>query len=304
MPSPKKPAGPVIVPPNAATWTLAELYTDEKGKSRRRACKTPPLEDGSVPESWAASEFSERNVLDTWGGGRYRVDFYDAKDEHCSGMGRVFEVAKPTGGQALKRKKRRTEDLDEDEDRPLGRVRPLAAGGGAAAPMSLMDYLTLQRQEQKEQREREERLAERARGEAREQRESDRQFFTTIVGLMKGGGGGDFNPDILRRELALEMREGISGIRRDLASDLGRRPDTDGDDDDDDKPPKDIGEAGNRIVLGMLGELEERAPELLNEAIPTIVGWMRSKGIMPSPKLQAEIEEHRAAQNGRGGSHA
>jgi hypothetical protein len=278
------------------------MYVDDQGKQKRKVMKTDPLADGTVPESWAASEFSESTVLESWGPGRYRVDFYDSAGDHITG-GRVFEVAKPKKGAALpKRGKRRVPTLagddDDGDDADGGRRRRAIR---ADAPLTMMDFLAMQQQASNEAREREDRIADRARQEARDQREADRQFMTTILTATRGGeGGGAVSSDLLRREISLEMREGMSRMRRDLATDLqGGRP---GDDDNDDPedPPKDINEAGNRIVMSILSELENKAPEMLNEAIPTIVGWMRARGMMPSPQLQAEIDAHRAAQNGHG----
>jgi hypothetical protein len=294
------------VPPNATTWSVVKLYKDDQNKQRRQPCKGSPLEDGRVPEQWAASEFSESGVLAMWGPGRYRVDFQDGKAQHVSG--RIFEVAKPSKGGKLRPKRGAAEEPDDDDDDGIRRglaPRGRAPAFGANGSISFVEYLAFMQQQQQEGREREERIAQRAREEAREARESDRAFMGTMVQIMsqRGGGGGDFNPDLLRRELALELREGMSGIRRALATDLGNRtPDDDDDDDnnDDGDPPKDLAEAANRIAMSALGELENKTPGMIAEALPAIINYMRSKGVIPSPKLQQQIEELNATRNGAG----
>ncbi len=303
----------MVVPATAATWSLVKLVRDAQNKSRREACQGEPLEDGRVPEQWAAADFSERNVVEWWGPGKYRVDFQDGKGEHVEGGGRIFTVAIPAKPGKLGRKPKRgapsASDDEPAEARGGGSAPSMARRGlpelGAGGTLTMMDFWAMQREEQRDAREREDRARERSREEAREARESDRQLMLGMMQMMAQGratAAPDFSPDLLRRELALEMREGIAGIRRDLATDLGSRPPPD--DDDPDDAPANLEDGASRIAMRMLGELEQRAPELLQEAIPTIVGWIRSKGVPLSPALQKSIEEHRAGQNGGRTPHA
>jgi hypothetical protein len=279
----------IVIPPDASHWCL-EKHTVEERASRgpddparivRRTQKmtSDPLPDGTVPNSWPAAEFSPSRVRDVWGAGKYRVRFYDTTGEPIAGTSRLFEVADPVApGPKLRPKKGQPVD-DVDEDEP-SRTRRRPSGGES---LTLAELLMMQREDRAAQDAREERLAERLRQEALIQQQRDREFMGMIVATMKSGAEpAAASSDLMRRELQLTINEGLAQIRREVRS---YEPE-DEPDDPDAEPPKDLDEAGTRIGMRLLQELEERAPNLVEEAIPRIAEFLKSKGFKPSAELE------------------
>jgi hypothetical protein len=280
----------IVVPPEAHHWAIDRLTTEEKnGKkfARRTGMTSDPLSDGTVPRSWPASEFSPARVLEHWGPGKYRVEFFDMKGEMLTGTARVFDVAtpKPAAGPALRKTKhaQAREPVFEDDDDPPARRR----GGGGGDSLSVSELIMLQREDRAAQEAREERLAERARQDAVAQQQRDREFMGMVMATMQQSRAPvEASSDLLRRELALEIKEGLSRIRRDLDD---REPDDP--DPEDETPPKDLDEAGTRIGMRLLSELEQRAPDLIEEAIPRIADYLKTKGFKPSAELEAAMAQ-------------
>lgn len=295
----KKPRGNTIqIPANATHWMLWRLALEKSPKGgqhgRRYKCTGEPGPDGAVPDSWPIAEFSTAKVLQIFGADKYRVDFYNLEGDRVGGQ--HFEVADPktsaAGPRLRKPRAADTETLDATAS-------PAAAAGTAA--MSAWDIMAMmdRRDQAVQQRERE--MSERA-------MQRDREFFAAmqaqtaqVLGqLMATSRASAPDGDLLRRELALSIREGLATIRRDVAEQLGTVAPEDEDEPED--PPKDLNEAGERIGIKLLEEIQHRAPNLLDEIIPAVGAWLQTKGFKPSAELQREIAERerlRAGANGR-----
>jgi hypothetical protein len=302
-----KKAGFPSPPPDTHHWMLWRFEMQKTGQLKRVKMTSPaPLPDGQVPDAYPTADFSAKYILDTWGDGKYYVCFW-REDGKRRGTG-TFELARPTAAPPAAGRLRRSrasmlptdpapaprgaEDLEE----PAGRGR---AGGEI---LSFTDYLMMQREDRAAQERREERQQERMRQEAVTAQERDRQFMgqmlATVAALSQQKPASTPDSDLLRREMALTIREGMSQIRREFAPLMPEE-----EEEADDAPPKDIGEAGERIGMRLLSEIEAKTPELLEEAIPRIVDWLSSKGFRPSPELAARLQEQAAAGaavNGRG----
>lgn len=270
-------------PPNAHHWMAWKAQeVINPGMDLRRVKKLkmngPPREDGSVPDSWPVSEFSPKALLDTWGDGKYVVEWYEETGKRIRST--VYEVAKPAPpGAKLRGRKplRSAEELEDDEPEtrsPLERMR----ASGADGTMSIFDYLMLQREDAKAAAEREERLATRHREEALAAQERDRQFMGAIIATLKQpAAGGAADADLLRREMQLQIREGLHTIRKDIGQQLEQLTPDDEDPDDDDTPPKDLDEAAERIGQQLLGKLENVAPEVVEKIVPRVQDWLQTK---------------------------
>jgi hypothetical protein len=155
---------------------------------------------------------------------------------------------------------------------------------------------------------REQRTAERMRQEndARAQRDRefmqrDREFMQSMLTLVTSArpaaaSVSSESPDLLRRELNLTLEKELFRIRKDLSAAVGQLA-AERDEPDLDDGPQDLSEAGDRIGLALLHELEERAPDLINEAIPQIVSWLQGKGFQPSEQLRARMKSPKGVAN-------
>jgi len=292
VPNPRRNLGPPSVPASAATFSLELCYeeiVDGRPKKRRKRMKGEPNTKGEVPVAWPAHEFSVENVLQAFGPGRYRVDFYDATGEHVPDSGRIFEAAVPARPDGPRFRKRRRELADDAADEAPARRRD------ANAPITAMDLILMQQQQAAEREQREERLAERHRSEMVAQSERDRQFMIQFAQMLNGrAAGAPPDADLLRRELSLEIREGMSRVRRELR-------DLEPDEPDPDPGPRDLDDAQDRIGRKILAELEERAPDIMHEAVPALVGYLRTKGVRFSPELETAIaqQQQQRATNGK-----
>jgi hypothetical protein len=274
-------------PPTAVTFALLRLEGfREKGK--RAKVVGPPLPDGSVPDRWNVSEFSPANILAAFGPDLYRVDWYDAAGKRISGHRfRVAEPAETSPAKIEKPRRGRTRSRDEDDDEPRERDR------GGSDSISFRELLAMQAEDRREADRREERADQRRREEAAAAQQRDREFMATMVGaLVQTRTQPAAEGDLLRRELQLEIRRGIQELREEI--DSGEDPDPD----DTRDPPADVEEGLARVGSAILGELEERAPHLVNELIPQVGEWLKSKGFAPSQELADQIARRTA--NGRG----
>jgi hypothetical protein len=98
--------------------------------------------------------------------------------------------------------------------------------------------------------------------------------------------------DLLRRELKLEIRQEMHALRSQLGELETEEPEG--------APPADLEEGVSRVGAALLGELEQRAPNLVNELIPAVADWLKQKGFTPGPEVQAQIAA--ATVRGRNGA--
>lgn len=256
-------------------WKFSEVTTPGMDLRRVKKLKMtmPPLEDGSIPDSWPISEFSTKRLLACWGDGKYQVEWYEESGKRIRMT--VYEVAepRPEAGPKLRARKPMPAIDDDDDAPPLERLR---RSGGQS--MSLMDYLMLQRQDQAAAQEREERLSQRHREEAAAAQQRDREFMGAIIATLKQPAQtGAPDADLLRREMALAIREGLHTIRKDVSEQLAQIPSGDDEEEEDDKPPKDLEEATERIGQQLLATIETRAPHLVEELVPRVTDWLKAR---------------------------
>lgn len=285
--------GPVRPPPTAVTFGLVRmLHKGDKGKPGKVI--GDPLPDGTVPDRWAVSEFSTQRVLEVFGPDHYRVDWYDSAGARIAG--KTFRVAHPAAkGAKIERasrgrpstSRRRDDDEDDPDDaEPRGRARN-------GESISLRELLTMQAEQRRDEERRQDRADERWRLQAEAAQQRDREFMAHILGaLVQTRTQPEASSDLLRRELSLEIRQGMQRMREELGNVEIEEP-------DDRDPPADVGEGMARVGSALLGELEERAPQLINELIPNVAEWLKQKGFTPSADIAAQMTG-RAAPNGRG----
>lgn len=304
--SPKM-GSPVAPAAGAHHWTIVRLTNrtvknPETGKQRQQSVaerlRGDPGEDGIVAEAWLVSEFKPAHILARWGEGRYRVDWYSTKNERVGSD--IFEVsaAKTKGRASGSRLAPVSEEAASEASPPA-----LDRGGMPTDPWSLMLYM----------QQREEASAERERIRGDQQRERDREFNAQmqaqnaanlqamLSATTRPAAVADASGELARREMAVTMQEMSLKLEKRLAA-LVDNLDLGGGDDDDKDLPGSLQEAGTRIGMKLLGELEEKAPELLEEAIPRVASWLKSKGFGASDELEDELAKLRKRRGGRGGT--
>jgi hypothetical protein len=283
-------------PPTAVTWGLVRIF--EKGERGKTKVQGEPLPDGTVPDRWAAAEFSASRVLELFGPHKYRVDWYDATGKRITGM--TFSVANPPatgarlqkgdrGRPARSRAPREDEDDYEDDDR---RRAPAASGEG----FSFREYLAMQAELRRDAEAREERNEQRRREEMALQQTRDREFMGMIIGTLQQTRAQPAEAsDLMRRELSLQIRQEMHELRTQLGE---LEPE-----EEPGEPPADLEEGVSRVGAALLGELEQRAPNLVNELIPAVGDWLKAKGYIPGPDVQAQLAATVArGRNGAGQS--
>jgi len=279
----------LTIPPEAhhfSVWRVrVERTRNVEGRMKSHhtydRCRGEPQPDGTVPEVWPIVEFSAPRVLDHWGPGRYRIDFFNAAGDQIK-PGVRLEVAEPVAkGPKLSRSKPRpgrAGDDQQDDDRH----------GARATPDSMSAWEVMAMLDQREQR-----ATERITAQFQAQGDRDRAFMSSMMQLATSGRGapGGESTDLLRRELGLTVEKELFRIRKDLAASIGQlAAEREEEEPDDDDGPKDLDEAGERIGLALLRELEQRAPELIEEAIPQLVRWLQGKGFQPSDRLRQRMQ--------------
>jgi hypothetical protein len=276
-----KKAGPPKPPPDAhhwMAWKFAEIpgVAVDQRRIKRTKMVSPPREDGTIPDSWPIAEFSPKALLEAWGDGKYQIEWYQEDGKRIGKT--TYDVAFPAPAGPRLRQRRTGPAVEPEaeisaEASPLERLR---TKGGAT--MSIMDYLILQREDAKAAADREERLAARHREEAAAAQQRDREFMGAIIATLKQPtSAGAPDADLLRREMALAIREGLHTIRKDVSEQLAQIPTEDPDDDEDGAPPKDLDEAAERIGQQLLGKLENVTPEVVEKLIPRVNEWLTRK---------------------------
>ena len=273
----------LVVPSGASHFTIHQLVK-EGDKDRRIKMKGPPEADGQVPDSWPVTQFSAQNVLQMWGDGKYRVEWYTAEGERIAQSGESFDVARPA--KRTKRTLSAAARLDEEEE-PAPALRHAAAPAPGAGGMGLMEMIA---------------LLDKTREQASER---DRAFFlqmqqsqaTLIAAMMGRAGGGDSaaSLEIVQQRLQLEMDRRLFDLRREMLENGQRSDDPDDTEPGDREPPQDIPEAVERIGISFLEQLEGAAPELVQKMVPRFLEMLKSQGLAPSPEMQQRIAQ---AQNG------
>ena len=188
MAAPHKPKRTNVAPPSgAATFALFSVTTtrtesaEGKRYSRSKSKKLhgPAAEDGTLPDMWPIEEFSTRFVVDGWGAGSYRVDWYGVDGQRLSSDS--FKLDTPP---SVARKRAAQAHAVEGED-----AAPMAAGA-FRIPTTPIEMLMWQRQEEREAAaiRREEARDEDRRREAQYERqaERDRNWQTQLLQIVAG----------------------------------------------------------------------------------------------------------------------
>lgn len=298
---------PAVAPENAATFMLAKHWKDENGRERRQKVKGDPLEDGTVPDQWPAQDFSLPLVLEVFGPGKFRVDFYDANGVHIEGCGTVFEVAAPkTKAPRPKKGSKRAaddelEDELEDEPRRGPRLSALeriarATAGGAGGSLSFADMLAIQAESRRESEERAERAIARERQDATERADRDRAFMGMMMQLANGrASAAPLDMDILRREWALQQREATHAMRTEIRRTFDALPPgEEPEDPDDGDGPESVEDAIQEAGAVILGDLTKKVPGIVNE----LFEYARRRGWQPSPEAAQALGQAQAVFGG------
>ncbi len=296
-----------IRPPSEATHWILFRTRNEKGKSghhgrQERLTGPTPDSDGKVADMWPVSEFSTMQVLNIWGPGRYRAEWYTGAGEHMRGLGSSFMVANPPDANeprlAHVRRRRRTESAIEAGEFEGVPVR-------SEGSMGMLDVMTLRRAEREAAERRAELAAERARQESLDQRQRDREFMQqmmALVGQQQRTPGPAADVNAIARELNLSMREQMFALRQELGLQQLESA----------RQEAEAGAAGGGSIedavegIGhaLLDELEEQVPQVVREGLPDILNFFRSKGYQPSAEMEARLSALRTLANGAGGGHA
>jgi hypothetical protein len=288
-PQPKKRIGAPTPPPQATHWMISSIQTSG-GRTRTKVLTGPPQSDGSVPDVWGVAEFSPSGVLNLWGEGKYRVEWYGSDQERLGGE--LFEVAKPkkAGSPKLAAAKRRRAAVDDDDEDP--EVADPGGGGG----MGFMQIMALLDRNTERAERREEAKSERDRAFFMQMQQTQTALLTAIMGRPASPLGAE-SLQVLEQRLGLQIDQAMFRLEKKLATQPADEPDDDGDDGD--EPPADIAEAAERMVMSWLGKVEAN-PELMGEFLPKILSFLKGQGVQPSDELQARIDAARAAaSNGR-----
>lgn len=272
MPANRTKVGPVQAPSEATHWALYQAFADSKRNrgTRYARCKWPePQNDGTVLELFPVQEYSPPLILQTWGPGKYRIDWFDASGTLLKGQSRTFTVANPRENEKLKRTHRRRTSEPQDDDAGDDAA-PTIAGMrvGSDGRVGLIEVFAMITEARQEAAERADRAAALAREESQRAAERDRQFFAQIMGMQRGGGAADVSTIV--REMNLQIREQMLGIREELG--LQRR-----EEDEEPDPPANLDDALEQIGLGALSEIEQRAPGFIKENAPKFLEWVKDQ---------------------------
>lgn len=264
-----------------------EGINQKTGKEWKNWCATkllaPPDAEGRAVDAFPISVFDLAQIAQAFGFGRYRIEWHNADTGRKPLLTHEVELADPTAGAS------------KGAPAPLSQpARPLEAPNPAAPPtdpLSLIAWADA----------RADRQMATMREEFRNSQERDRQFMAAVVAgrpvAAAGAAGAGDAPatgdalrrelELVRRELALEQREALAKAREEIRAELEEEM---GDDDNDDPsyvPPKNMKQAASRVGIRLIEELEQRAPGLLEAAIPAIFDNLKKAGFKPSRELEA-----------------
>jgi hypothetical protein len=281
----------LVVPAGASHFTIRQLVKKEDGSGVRMVKMVgPPDDTGQVPDSWPVSQFSPRNVLEMWGEGKYRVDWYQADGERVPQThGEAFDVAKPERRSHRKLSANREQEEPEAPPPPL---RSIGAPSPAASPamtgqIGLLEMLALLDKAR-------EQASERDRAFFLQMQQSQATLLAAIAGRGPSGGDAAASLELMQQRMALEMDKRMFELRREM---LDREEPEEPDDGSDLPPPADMSEAVERIGMSFLSQLEGAAPELVQKMVPRFLEMLQSQGLQPSAEMQRKIAQ---AQNGSG----
>lgn len=288
MPPPEPRKSLEVVPhPEASHWSIWRLLQGNKHGNRKKLTG-PPLDNGTVPDSWPVSEFSTQRVLAVWGDGKYRVEWYGTDGERIP-HGNTFEVAKPASKRDRARRLTPRADDEIDERDVLERL-PASPRG----ELGLVEILTLLRGERESAQQREQAQADRDRQFFAQMQQQQTSLLTSL--LQRPAAGGAVDAEILRREMRQTIREQMFELRRELAGNETEETEPDPSD-----PPADLNEAGERIGMKFLGELEQATPGLIQKVIvPQVLAWMKARGLQPPADVEAAIADAQANGHAHG----
>lgn len=277
MPTPPDPRKTMTIKPpaGAVIWSVWRVISKNRSAgingSRERCTTEPgPEDEGRVRDAWPIAEWSTAKVLAQWGPGKYRVDWYDAKGERMKEFGAIFDVAEqaPKGARGPKLRPRAIMNEPAAPEAPAA-VERVAQAVGSGSQIGLVELLALLQQREDA-------------AEQRAQRGSDRflelmvrmqEQQTNLLARMSDRPSASADPELLRREMSQTIREQMFALRQEL---VRQAPDDDDDPDDDpegDNGPQDFGEAGERIAMRFMKELEGMAPE----ALPKVIEFINRK---------------------------
>lgn len=293
---PHRPRRANVAPPAGAHHfsvlqnTTTRQTSPETGRtySRTKAKKMvgEALEDGTLPDAWPVELFSTRFVVDSWGPGSYRIDWFSADGTRLSGD--ALRLDTPPSVARKRAEQAHAVDAEDDDA-------PAATGAMPRTPFEWMLFMQQRDEVQTERRRQESREeATRVRHEAAAAAERDRQFMAHMMTLMqqRPAAGGEVSGDLLRREMNVAIREGVQQLRGEVTQVLSAIPQG-GDDDED---PTTLEGGAERIGLAILKELEGAAPDLVEQAIPAVVAMLQGK--QPAAELAARLAALRARTNG------
>lgn len=312
----QKPRRIVVAPPPGAThWALTAItYTtgrkaDGSGKKYSNAvqvpCKGEAGDDGIAPEVWPVAEFSPRRVLQQWGAGRYRVDWYGSDNKKISAD--TFQVDLPASAKVPAPEPRAARPRDDVD---YGSPRHASSYADPTLPTTQAGWAMYMREREDAERERRRQEArdEENRREAafERQRAADREHTQSLIAALTAGRGAAppaVDSELIRREMAVTVREQMSGFRAEVGATLQRlqvdsaaRGGRDNDRDD----PEDLVGGAERIGIRLLGELEDAAPELVEACIPGFIALLQGRGWKPSPEMIEALEGLKSKRNGAG----
>lgn len=300
------------IPSAAKSWGLRQhTVTRRRNKEdghqyhanvTRQMKGEPHPDTGEVAERWPVGEFSVRNILERWGAGRYTVDWFDKAGKRIDGW--KFDVAEPNAPPA------RAAAAEEDD-----------AGDAAAAalrlPKTQLEWFIYQQQREERadrrraQEAREER--DRNRQEAEERVHRDREFLATITANLAhpgnaaaAAGGVDMARELqlMKRELALTLREDGARLRQELVAAAAAAAAGQQDDDDDDGPET-MGAAVTQAGVAGVEAMGEVVPDIVAGLLGKLKRWLDATGQPSDPAtIKALVEAaHQAVQQQGAGAH-
>lgn len=281
-----------------ALWKL----TPKKGKNpegknfstftKERCYGEPDERTGQVADAWAVSEFDPKAILQRFGASRYQVEWMTGKGERV-GV-KQFVVDQPSSSRRRGASSLRTSPEPETEGSTARR-----GGAWDLASLGPMELLELMDRRADAERERN-------RADAEAQRDRDRQYFQQQQALMVSQqqsmmnmfatlrpstpDAGAFDPNLIRREMAVTMREQMHLLRAEVTGMIPQAQEPD------DPAPRNLAEATERVGIELVQELATEAPEFLKAAIPKFFQWMKQSGVKPSAKMRRKLTAYAQAQ--------